>query len=86
MSGQTIDSGALLDSERREQLGRLVRETWVAWAKEQPTAKPSWLVPWEELQEPDKEVDRRIGEAVRADVLGKESNAANQAPSVAKVD
>lgn len=45
----------------REALGRLVREEWIAWAKEQPSSKASWLVPWEGLSEPDKEVDRRIG-------------------------
>jgi hypothetical protein len=48
----------------RELLGRAVREEWVAWAKEQPDPKPSWLVPWEELDEPNKEVDRRIGERI----------------------
>jgi len=53
----------------REELGRLVRETWVAWAKEQPTPKSHWLVPWEELDEPLREVDRRIGEAVAARTL-----------------
>lgn len=46
----------------REDLGRLVREVWIAWAKEQPNPKASWLVEWEGLSEPDKEVDRRIGE------------------------
>ena len=45
--------------------GKLVRNTWIAWAKEQPNPKPSWLVPWEELSEPDKEVDRRIYAACR---------------------
>ncbi len=50
--------------QRRETLGRLVRQNWIAWAKEQPSPKPSWLVEWDELAEPDKEVDRRIGEAV----------------------
>jgi cell division protein FtsL len=45
----------------REMLGREVRAEWVAWAKEQPSPKASWLVPWEGLSEPDKEVDRRIG-------------------------
>lgn len=50
----------------REALGRLVRETWVAWAREQADAKPSWLLPWEELAERDREVDMRIGEAVAA--------------------
>lgn len=46
----------------REALGRFVREVWVEWAKDQPNPKPSWLVPWEQLSESDKEVDRRIGE------------------------
>jgi len=48
----------------REQLGRMVREIWVKWAREQPNPKPSWLKPWEELSEPDREVDRRIGEGI----------------------
>lgn len=43
----------------REALGRLVRDVWIAWAKKQPSPKPSWLVPWEGLAEPDREVDRR---------------------------
>lgn len=51
-------------STDREGLGRLVREVWIAWAMEQPAPKSSWLLPWEALQEPDREVDRRIGEAV----------------------
>lgn len=49
----------------REALGRVVREEWIAWAKEQAqirNVKSTWLTPWEELSEPDKEVDRRIGE------------------------
>lgn len=46
----------------REYLGKIVREEWIKWAKEQPLVKPSWLAPWEELAEPDREVDRRIGE------------------------
>lgn len=48
----------------REALGRVVREVWIAWAQEQLTPKASWLVPWEGLSEPDKEVDRRIGETL----------------------
>lgn len=40
--------------------GKLVRDIWIKWAKEQPNPKPSWLVPWEKLSEPEKEVDRRI--------------------------
>jgi hypothetical protein len=47
---------------RREQAGRNVRAIWIEWAREQPAPKPSWLTPWEELTEPEKEVDRRIGE------------------------
>lgn len=46
----------------REALGRAVRAEWMAWAQEQPRPKPSWLVPWDELAEPDREADRRIGE------------------------
>jgi hypothetical protein len=59
-----------LEQFNRESLGRLVREVWIEWAKEQPNPKPSWLLPWDELSEPDREVDRRIGEhlaAVRCD-------------------
>jgi len=50
----------------RESGGRLVRDVWIAWAKEQPNPKPSWLVEWDGLSEPDKEVDRRIFEACAA--------------------
>lgn len=48
----------------REALGRRVREVWIAWAKTQPEPKPSWLVPWEEMEEKDREVDRQIGETI----------------------
>lgn len=51
---------------RREDLGRLVRETWVAWAGEQPGPKPSWMTGWDELDDGQREVDMRIGEAVAA--------------------
>lgn len=47
---------------RAEILGRLVRERWIAWAKTQTSRKTHWLVPWEELDEPSREVDRLIGE------------------------
>ncbi len=50
----------------REALGRKVRTVWVTWAREQPNPKPSWLVPWEDLDELDREVDRRIGETLYA--------------------
>lgn len=45
-------------------LGRLVRETWIGWALQQPDPKPSWLVPYDHLSERDKEADRCIGKAV----------------------
>jgi hypothetical protein len=48
----------------RDVLGRMVREAWVRWAKTQPNPKPSWLAPYDELAEADKEADRCIGEAV----------------------
>lgn len=48
----------------RDTLGRMVREAWVRWAEQQPTPKPSWLLPYNELSEPDKEADRQIGETI----------------------
>jgi hypothetical protein len=65
---QEDDFGAWC-TQRREWLGRIVREVWVRWAKEQPEPKPSWLVPWDGLTEPEQEVDRRIGEAVAENAL-----------------
>ena len=60
---------ALSEPAKRESLGRLVRETWVAWAREQDDPKPHWLSAWEELDEPMREVDRRIGVAVATRVI-----------------
>jgi len=48
----------------RDLLGERVRQIWIAWAKEQPEPKASWLIPWTELSESDREVDRRIGEVL----------------------
>lgn len=48
----------------RESLGRHVREAWVRWAQTQPNPKPSWLVPYDELSEADKEADCQIGEHI----------------------
>ncbi len=48
--------------------GRIVRETWVACASEQDDPKPSHLIDWDELDEWNKEVDRRIGDAVAREV------------------
>ena len=49
-------------SVRREAAGRQVRLAWIAWARTQPDPKPSWLTPWEQLDEPDKEADRLIAD------------------------
>lgn len=62
-AGLVRTPGPALD---REALGQKVREVWIDWASEQPNPKASWLVPWEGLSEPDREVDRRIGEALAA--------------------
>lgn len=53
-----------LDKITREELGKLVREVWMEWAKEQAYCKPSWTRTWEELSEADREVDRMIGAAI----------------------
>lgn len=53
----------------RDNLGRLVREAWVRWAETQDMAKPSWLLPYDELDENEKEADRQIGEALARSVL-----------------
>ena len=50
--------------EPRELVGRFVRQIWVEWAREQPDPKPSWLLPWESLDEGQREVDMRIGAAL----------------------
>jgi len=53
-----------MTAEDRDFYGRIVRQVWVEWAKEQPNPKPHHLLPWEELDEDNREVDRRIGETV----------------------
>lgn len=53
-----------MDSFLRDILGKEVRHVWIVWAREQPNCKPSWTVPWDGLSEPDREVDRRIGETL----------------------
>ena len=52
----------------RDALGRIVRETWVEWAAEQREPKSSWLLGWDDLDDGQREVDCRIGEAVAAAV------------------
>jgi hypothetical protein len=63
----------------RERLGRLVRDTWVAAVRDlAEDPKPSWLIPWDDLDEFQREADMRIGEAVAA-----RCEAAADAPPVA---
>ncbi len=53
-------------ADDREPYGRIVRETWVGWAKEQDEPKASWLLSWEDLDDGQRKVDKRIGSAVAA--------------------
>jgi hypothetical protein len=57
----------------RDRLGQLVRSAWEDWAWAQPDVDthPSWTAPYDLLPERDREVNRRIGEAVAADVRGR---------------
>ena len=48
----------------RDQLGRLVRESWVRRCRSIGDTKPSHLVPYDELSEADRETDRVIGEDI----------------------
>jgi hypothetical protein len=50
-------------------LGRVARDAWIEWAKNQPNPKPVHLLPYDQLPEGDKEADRQIGEAVARHVL-----------------
>ena len=52
-----------------EKLGMIVRETWVKWAREQPVIREHWTDLWDQLSEPNKEVDRRIGAAIYAQAI-----------------
>lgn len=65
-------SDSLLNNIIRDYLGKIVRETWVAYCEETGVTQPSHLVPWENLSEWDKEADRRIGEAVAVMMSGRQ--------------
>lgn len=79
LTGGLREIGPVIVTGESERLGRLVRDVWVAWACERENPKNSWLVPWDELDDSQREVDIRIGEAVaiavraqsRLDVLEK---------------
>ncbi len=53
-----------MTAEERDRLGRMVRVAWVKWAKTHPSPKASWLAPYDDLGEMDKEADRQIGETI----------------------
>lgn len=60
-----------LFTESELQLGKIVREVWVWWAKRQPDISdhPNWLTPWEELSPRDREVDIQIASAIKVLVV-----------------
>lgn len=58
-----------VDNDFRDKLGRRVREVWIQWAQKQPNLKPSWLIPYDKLTEPNKEVDRLIGCSIWGDCM-----------------
>lgn len=74
------------DAALRETLGQIVRDVWRDWAMEQPNRKPSWLVPWAEMSEPDKEVGRRIGERLFREGVRTAIVAANKLITARKSD
>ena len=65
------DSDFNCDDFTDEGLGRLVRETWIAWACQQEDIEkhPNWCIPWELLPQRDKEVDIKIALALEARLL-----------------
>lgn len=64
-------TGSAVPDTDREQLGQLVRQTWIRWASEQRRPKKSWLTGWDQLDAGQREVDMRIGEAIAARVLAR---------------
>lgn len=90
-SEQTRDEflSTLDDDGLRESLGKRVRSLWVAWAEQQPHPKASWLVPWDGLTEPEKEVDRLIGGGIWTDCLREHSkilDAVDHLPKINELD
>jgi hypothetical protein len=64
----------------RDELGSIVREIWTDHVREtDPHPPPHHLSPFDELLEPDKEVDRRIGERPWAMGLASAALASRQA-------
>lgn len=76
-------SELVLWDDHRDVLGRIVRHAWVRWARRQPSPKQSWLVPYDELSENDKEADRQIGESLALYVIPPLTLPAGEAQPVA---
>lgn len=66
----SLESDQQQASVIREELGKRVRQYWLEWAKQQPDPRPSWLLPWEELDESQREADRQIGAGMFAEFVG----------------
>lgn len=65
----------------REVLGRMAREAWVRWAQTQPSPKDSWLIPYDSLNEAEKEAHRQVGEHLaRWTLVGDAARAALATP------
>ena len=54
----------------RDRLGRVVRKARAAWVEQQGFSS-TWVIPWNEMAEIDREADRRIAEAVARVVRAK---------------
>lgn len=67
--------------EAAREPGELVRDVWVAWAREQPDVADhaSWTVAWEALSARDREVDARIEATIRRDERERASDSALRA-------
>ena len=48
------------DSAFIEKMAEAVRDVWVEWASTQSNPKPSWLVPWKDIDEISRDADRWI--------------------------
>ncbi len=67
---KTEGTAAPVGQDERDRLGRIVREVWVEYAEEHGDTDPSHLRGWDDLDEYNREVDRRIGERVAEVVRG----------------
>lgn len=47
-----------------DDLGQEIRRVWVDLARQDPRSKPSHLIEWDELDEQNRAIDRKIGQAL----------------------